>query len=314
MTPGCFSTSRVVAALALLWFLAALGCGRQAPALGASAAEGLRVVATHSILGDIVAHVGGDRVRITTLVGPDGDAHTFEPKPSDAAALCDAALVFENGLGLEAHWLDKLYKASGTKAARVVASRGIAARTLEEDGRQETDPHCWHDVRNVILMAGNVREALAAADPSGAAAYEANAQRYLASLEELDRSLVSAVQALPPGRRILMTSHDSLGYFAGRYGFKILSSPLGSASTEASDPSAAKIAQAISEIRGAGVPAVFIENMHNPKVMQQIARDAGVKVVTELYTDALGPQGSPGETYLKMMRFNVDAIVGALKP
>ena len=286
-------------------------CGRQQPPMPPDGR--VPVVATFSILGDIAANVGGDRIALTTLVGPNGDAHAYEPTPGDAQILAGAAVVFENGLGFET-WLDKLCQASQTTARRVIVTQGITPRTLIEGGRQETDPHCWHDVRNTIEMTREVADALAQADPAGAATYQANARTYLANLDELDRYIAAQVRTLPPERRVLLTSHDSLGYFARRYGFRVLGASLTSVSTEAGDPSARKIAAVIQEIRQAGVPAIFTENMENPKLMEQIAAEAGVRVDTSLYTDALGAKGSPGETYLKMMRANVDTLVGLLKP
>jgi zinc/manganese transport system substrate-binding protein len=272
-----------------------------------------RIVVTHSILADITANIAGDRWEIVSLVGPDGDAHTYEPTPADLRSMGGAKLVVETGFGFEP-WLDKLYQSSGSKAGRVVASQGIKPRTLIEEGRQEIDPHCWQDVRGAMQIARNIADALAKADPQGAATYQSNLQGYLAKLEELDGYIVQRVESLPGDRRILLTSHDSLGYFAARYGFKQLGSALASLTTEAGDPSALKIKTVIEEIRRSKVPAIFTENMHSPKLMEQIGKEAGIRVDTTLYTDALGAKGSPGETYFKMMRYNVDRIVGLLKP
>lgn len=273
----------------------------------------LRVVVTHSILSEIVVNVGDDRLDVVTLVGPNSDVHTYEPTPADAKAVAGAAVIVENGLAFEP-WIDKLYQSSGSKAMRVVASQGFKPRTLVEEGREEVDPHCWQDVKGAMQMTRNVADGLAKTDPAGTQTYRSNAQAYLARLEDLDRYIVEKVQTLPPDRRILLTSHDSLGYFANRYGFKVLGSALASLTTEMGDPSAQKIAVVIDEIRQSKVPTIFMENMHNPKVLEQIGKEAGVRVDTSLYTDALGPKGSPGESYLKMMRFNVDTIVGSLKP
>jgi zinc/manganese transport system substrate-binding protein len=300
--------------LALLGTLAAAlptGCERSQPA---PAGHGpLRLVVTHSILGDLVARVSADRAALTVFVGPDGDAHTYEPTPADARALADADLLIENGLGFEP-WIDKLYNASGSHARRIVASAGLQPRTLTEDGRTETDPHCWQDVRRAIRMVQNIADALANADPPGAAAYRANAAAYIAQLQELDDYIVHQTQSLPPERRVLVTSHDALGYFAERYGFKIVGSALASVTTEAADPSAQQMAAVIREVEAAHVPAVFTENMQNPHLMQQIASEAHVHICTSLYTDALGPPGSPGATYAGMMRHNIDAIVESLRP
>jgi zinc/manganese transport system substrate-binding protein len=298
--------------LAALAVLATLlpACGRDAPT---DSRGHLHAVATFSILGDMVSQIGADRVVLSVLVGPNGDAHTYQPTPADARALSRADLLFENGLGFEA-WIDKLYQASDSKAVRIVASAGVKPRTLSAGGHEETDPHCWQNPRNAILMAQNIAAALAKADPAGAAFYQQHATAYIAQLQGLDDYIASQVQTLPPQRRVLVTSHDALGYFADRYGFKVIGSALASVTTEAADPSARQMAAVIEEIRAAHVPAVFTENMENPKLLAQIAGEAHVHVDTSLYTDALGPSATRGQTYLGMMRYNIDTIVGALRP
>jgi len=301
-------------AIAAVWGLMTLcttSCKRAEPVPKGNGR--LQVVVTHSILSDIVGNVGDDRLEVVTLVGPNGYVHTYEPTPADTRAVSSASVIMENGLAFEP-WIDKLYKSSGSKAVRVVASQGFRPRTLMEGGREETDPHCWQDVHGAMQMTHNVADALAKADPAGASAYRANAQAYLTKLDVLDRYIVQKVQTLPPDRRILVTSHDSLGYFAERYGFKVLGSALGSLTTEGGDPSAQKIAAVVEEVRQSKVPTIFTENMQSPKLMEQIGKEAGVRVDTSLYTDALGPRGNPGETYLGMMRYNVDTIVSLLKP
>jgi ABC-type Zn uptake system ZnuABC Zn-binding protein ZnuA len=275
-----------------------------------SPGDRLRVVATYSVLGDLTQHVGGDKIALRTLVGPDGDAHTFEPSPA-AAALADAQLVFENGLEFET-WLDKLYEASRSTAPRVVVTEGIAPRTLIEDGREEPDPHVWHDVTLAMQMTRNVRDALSTADPANAATYSANAEAYLSDLQALDLWAVMQVQTIPNNRRKLVTSHDALGYFAARYGFQIVGAALPSFSTEVAEPSAAELAKLASGIRAVGVPAIFAENVHNPQLVERLATEAGVVVAPPLYTDALGKPGSEGDTYVKMVRWNVSTIAGAL--
>ena len=272
----------------------------------------LKVVATFSILGDITNNIGGDKIDLTVLVGPDADPHTFEPVPSDSATLNATALIFENGLGFEA-WLDDLYAASGSTATRVVVTQGIEPGQIavgEETG--ETDPHAWQNVYYSIHMAEVVRDALSQADPANAVAYQLNANHYVTQLLDLDTYIVEKVQTLPTEQRKLVTDHDAFGYFAARYGFTVVGTALGSVSTEAADPSAADIAQLVADIQATGTKAIFAENIENPQLMQQIADQTGVKVGPPLYSDALGQPGTDGETYLKMMRYNVDAIVGAL--
>lgn len=303
---------RIVAALlAALCAVVVAACGGGSAADPARPTDDrLRVVATFSILGDVVANVGGDRVALTTLVGPDGDAHVYEPTPQDAAAIANAAVVFENGLGFEA-WLDELVEGSGTTAVRVVTTNGIEAGVLVEEGVEEQDPHVWQDVRNEIVVAEHVRDALVAADPDGKDAYEANAAAYMDELEALDAEIEERVASLPAERRKLVTTHDAFGYFARRYGFEIVGTAL-PLSTEAADPAAGDVAALVDRIEAAGVPAIFAENIENQALLERIANDAGVEPGPDLYSDALGPAGSAGATYLGMMRTNVDAIVGAL--
>jgi len=295
-----------------------------APVVSPPPTKRLSVVATFSILGDLVRSVGGDGVELTLLVGPGQDAHTFQPSPADGAKLARADLVFENGLGFEG-WLEELYRASGSRARRVVVTEGIAAQKggpAHAEGEAEAeaghsngelDPHVWQDVRLASHMAGRIGEALAQADPASAALYRANAERYQQELRTLDAWVVDQVQSLPEARRTLVTNHDSLGYFASRYGFTILGTAIPGVSTEASEPAAADLVKLIGRIKSAQVPAIFVENVANPKLMERIAREAGVAVAPPLYTDALGPPGSPVDSYPKMVRHNVSTIVGALR-
>ena len=284
----------------------------------------VQVVASFSILGDLVKNVGGEVVEVTTLIGPGVDAHTYDPAPPDLVVLTKADVIFENGLGFEP-WLDRFFASAQPSGARVVVTEGITSREAGadehegevqvEDGGSEHgqfDPHVWHDVANVVVMVGNIRDALVAADPARAELYEANAAAYIAELEALDASIREQVGTLPQERRKLVTSHDTFGYFAGAYGFEVLGTALGSLSTEAGDPSARDIATLITEIEEAGGPAIFAENVANPDLMESIAAEAGVELAPPLYTDALGPPGSPGETYMGMMQSNVTTIVDAL--
>jgi zinc/manganese transport system substrate-binding protein len=289
-----------------------------APAASSVPAGTLKVVVTYSILGDLVQNVGGDRIDLVILVGADGDTHTYEPTPGDSRALAEADLVIENGLELEG-WIDELYQSSGSRAIRVAASDGIEPLPVADahrqgvDGRSEIDPHIWHSVPNAIQMVKNIRATLAGADAANAAVYQANTEAYIAQLTELDGYIRAQIDTVPPERRKLVTNHDALGYFAKAYGFTLLGDALGSVSTEAAEPSAAQIAAVSDSIRREGVPAVFTENIEGSRVIEQIAKEAGVKVAAPLYTDALGPAGSDGATYLQMMRYNVDVIVSALR-
>jgi zinc/manganese transport system substrate-binding protein len=281
----------------------------------------LTVVATHSILGDAIANIGGDKIELAVLVPAGGDAHTFEPSPQDSAKISNADLLFENGLEFET-WLNDMYTASGSQATRIVVSDGVQPREIEEEGHEEEgeghdhgqhDPHIWQSVSNWIIAVQNIRDALVKADPTNAETYTTNAEAYITQLQTLDTYIFDQVRTLPEEHRKLITSHDALGYFADRYGFEIVGTAITPASTETADPSAQEIATLIEEIKAVGVPAIFAENVHNPKLMEQIANEAGVTLAPSLYTDALGPAGSEGDTYLKMMHYNVNVIVEALK-
>jgi zinc/manganese transport system substrate-binding protein len=311
--------AHALCALMLLAWLTVRPLAAQTP----GAAEPLQVVATFSIVGDLVQQVAGDEVAVTTLIGPGVDAHTYDPAPADLVALENADLIVENGLGFEP-WLDQFLASAGAPATRVVASAGITPRVLAagegdagdagEDAHEagESDPHVWHDVANAIVMVENIRDALVAADPAHAARYEENAAAYIAELRALDEWIREEVATIPDERRKLVTSHDTFGYFAAAYGFAVIGTALGSLSTEAGDPSAQQIVLLIEQIRAAGVPAIFAENVANPDLMESLAAEAGVVLAPPLYTDALGPAGSPGATYDGMMRANVTTIVDAL--
>lgn len=303
------------------------------------AGEKLKVVATYSIVGDMVQNVGGAAIDLRVLVGPDGDAHTFEPTPQDGVALKEAQLIVENGLEFES-WLDELYTSSGSQAVRAALSDGIEplaapeegehhedeqghsegeapstaeAHAEDEHGHGEYDPHIWHSTANAAVMVKNIQNALSTVDPANAATYTANAEKYLAEITALETFIKEQANSLPAERRKLVTSHDTFAYFARDYGFEIVGTALGSISTESGDPAADELAGLVNDIKAAGVPSIFAENVANEKLMSQIAAEAGVKLAPTLYTDALGEPGSAGETYLKMMRYNVETIVTALK-
>lgn len=288
-----------------------------ATAIPAAGTFRLRVVATFSVLGDIVHNVAGDLVEFTTMVPAGGDAHTFDPSPADNVTLVEADLVFENGLGFES-WLPDLFTAAGSRARRVVVTEGIDLLSStddeheDEDQNEEFDPHVWHDVDNVLHMVERIRDALITADPANANAFRANAETYIQQLKQLDAFVVERVNTLPAERRKLVTTHDTFGYFARRYGFEIVGTALGSASTEVADPAAGDIAALVEQIKATGVPAIFTENIESGSLTESIAHEAGVELAPVLYTDALGGPGSEGETYEQMIRYNVETIVTAL--
>lgn len=271
----------------------------------------LNVVATFSILGDFAKNVGGDRVSATTLVGQNSDTHVYTPTPADAKKIADAKLVIVNGLGLEG-WLPRLVKSSGSKAVTVVATKGITARKIE-DGHShdpaDADPHAWQSVPNAKIYVANIRDALVAADPVGAEAYKANATAYLAKLDALDRDVREAVAKIPPERRSVISTHDAFGYFAAAYGIKFIA-PQG-VSTE-SEPSARDIAAIISQIKKQKIPAVFLENVSDPRLMRRIAAETGANIGGTLYSDSLTDEKGPAPTYIDMVRHNIKALTSAL--
>ena len=281
----------------------------------------LPVVASFSILGDMTQRVGGERIAVTTLVGPDGDAHVFEPGPADAKAVAAARVLVVNGLGFEG-WMDRLEQAAGFQGVEAVASAGIAPLSMaeaDEDGHDDhdhdhghdgVDPHAWQNVANAQAYIRNIAAALERADPEGAAVYRANAQAYLAELEALDAEIRAAMTAIPAPQRVLVTSHDAFGYFAAAYGVTVLA-PQGM-STE-SEASAADVAGLIRQIRADGVRAVFVENITNPRLLEQVSRETDAAIGGVLFSDALSPPGGPAATYVEMMRHNAWTIASALQ-
>lgn len=276
----------------------------------AFAADKLPVMASFSILGDLVQVVGGDRVAVTTLVGPDEDAHVFEPKAADAKNLLQTRLLVTNGLGFEP-WAQKLAKSAGYKGQSVVASQGIKARTMAgEKGKSETDPHAWQDPTYIAAYVRNIAAALSKLDPAGSTIYQANSAAYVKQLDALDADAKTAFAAIPADKRKVMTSHDAFGYFGARYGIQFLA-PQGM-STDA-EPSAKQVAQLIRQIQKEKIKAVFVENMSSPKLLSQLSKDAGVTVGAALYVDALSKAGGPADTYLKMIRHNVALLTAGMK-
>jgi zinc/manganese transport system substrate-binding protein len=273
------------------------------------AQEKLKVVATFSILSDFVKNVGGDRVDVRSLVGPNGDAHVYQPTPGDAKTIADAKVVFVNGLGFEG-WIARLIKASASKAAMVTATKGVKPRKAEDDhGHGDADPHAWQSVANAKIYVANIRDGLAAADPAGKSAYEANAAAYLARLEALDAEVKAEVAKIPADRRKIITTHDAFGYFAGAYGVSFIA-PQG-VSTE-SEVSARDVAKIITQIRKQKIPAVFLENVSDKRLLERIAQEGGARIGGTLYSDALTDEKGLAPTYIDMMRHNVKQLSTAL--
>ena len=268
----------------------------------------LPVVATFSILADFARNVGGERIEVAALVGPDGDTHVYQPKPADAEKLSAARLILVNGLGLEG-WIDRLIKASGAEAPVIVATKGINPQKMREEGRIGPDPHAWQSIANAKIYVANIRDGLIAADPEGQAAYRANAASYLEKLDVLEKEVLAEIAKIPPGRRQIITTHDAFGYFGTAYGFRFIAPEGISTETEASARDVAKI---IRQIRAQKIPAVFLENVTDPRLARSIAAESGAKIGGTLYSDALSPPDGPASTYIDMMRNNVRELSAAL--
>lgn len=276
------------------------------------AAEPVPVVASFSILGDLVQVVGGERVKLTTLAGPNADAHAFTPSPRDARAVLNARLFVINGLNFEP-WAQKLAKSAGFKGVTVVASTGVPARKMQEindsHSHQEADPHAWQIPENVVLYVKNIAAGLSRVDPEGAATYQANAAAYAEELKKFDAWAKAQFASIPVARRKVITSHDAFGYFAAHYQISFLAPEGISTDTE---PSARHVAELIRQMKREQIKAVFVENMRNPKLMAQLGRDAGATVGGTLYSDALSGPEEPGSSYLKLMRHNVTQLVAGM--
>lgn len=294
-----------------------IGLAAVSAALPASAQQApkLKVVATFSILGDFARNVGGDRADVMTLVGSNGDVHVYTPTTADAEAIRNAKLVIVNGLGLEG-WLPRLVESSGSNAVTVLATRGIAPRKtgpgeiLSRDrGAGALDPHAWQAVENAEIYVANIRDAMVAADPANAATYRANASAYQAKLEALDRDVREAIARIPAERRKVISTHDAFGYFAAAYDITFVA-PQG-VSTE-TEPSAGDIATIIAQIKKEKIPAVFLENITDPRLMRQIASETGVAIGGTLYSDSLTDRNGEAPSYVEMIRHNIRTIASAL--
>jgi zinc/manganese transport system substrate-binding protein len=268
------------------------------------AAERLNVVASFSILGDFVRQVGGDRVNLTTLVGPNSDVHVYTPPPSDAKTVADARLLVINGFGLEG-WLPRLLQSSGSNAEIVEATRGVAPLKLEGSA----DPHAWQSVANAKIYVANIRDALIAADPADTETFRARADRYLGELDGLDTDVRGEIAKIPTGRRKVISTHDAFGYFAAAYGIAFIA-PLG-VSTE-SEPSARDIARIIAQVRSAKIPAVFLENISDDRLVGRIAAETGARIGGTLFSDSLTDEKGDAPTYIAMVRHNIKALTSAL--
>jgi zinc/manganese transport system substrate-binding protein len=271
-------------------------------------AKTLDVVASFTVLADVVKQVGGEHVNVASLVGPNGDPHEFEPTPDNAKDLKNAGLVFVSGLGLEG-WMDRLITASGYTGNPVVVSDGVDLRQMDEDGKTVTDPHVWNSPKNVKVWVSNIERALIAADPEDAADFTANAAKYQAELDQLSAYAKEKLDAIPEEKRKILTSHDAFGYLGRDFGVTFLS-PLG-VSTE-TEASAADVAELIDQIKKEGISVYFFENSNDPRLVQQVATATGAKPGGELYVESLSRDDGPTPTYAKMFTFNIDQIAAAI--
>ena len=282
------------------------------PAL-AQPADKPKVVASFSILGDLARQIGGDRIAVETIVGANADAHSFAPKPADAKTLAQARLVVVNGLGFDA-WSKRLIEAAGYKGETLVASAGVTPRKAQDDehdhGHAEIDPHAWHDPANVKIYVANLRDALTRVDPAGRETYAARADAYGKQLDALQTEIAATFAAIPKERRRIVTTHEAFGYFGQAFGVAFVAAQ--GVSGEG-DISAKRLGALIRQIRAEKIPAVFLENLNDPRLAERLAKETGARIGGALHADALTPMGGPASTYLDLMRSNAKTIADALR-
>lgn len=277
----------------------------------AQAAPAIRVLASFSILADLVRQVGSEAVEVDSLVGPNGDVHVYEPRPKDLRTLLAAKLLVRNGLGLEG-WMDRLTQAAGFQGRVVVAAEKVVPRTMKEDsGAIATDPHAWQDPRNAVLYVQAITQGLVSVDPASAASYQERAMRYTAQINKADAWIATTLGGIPADQRRIITTHDAFGYYGARYGVEFLA-PEG-INTEF-EPSAKSIAALVAQIKREKIRAVFIENMTSPRMAEMLARETGAVLGGTVYSDALSPPGGPAATYLDMLRHNTTLFAAAMRP
>jgi zinc/manganese transport system substrate-binding protein len=295
----------------LVGFLTAVGL---LAIVGQAAAEALNVVASFSILGDLTQRVGGERVRVHVLVGRDADAHVYQPTPADARTIAQAGLVVVNGFGFEG-WIERLVKSSGYRGTVLTASAGVTTlkrpRATDAAGQHdgEIDPHAWQDLANARRYVDNIARALGEADPAGEAVFQANAAKYKREISALDADIRKTFSALPPARLKVVTTHDAFGYFGRAYGIAFIA-PVG-INTDA-EPSAADVGRVIRQIRREKIPAVFIESVSDPRLLERIRQESGARIGGTLYSDSLSKPDGPAPTYLDLIRHNATTLAAAL--
>jgi ABC-type Zn uptake system ZnuABC Zn-binding protein ZnuA len=295
-------TSGILCLIAMVVLSA--GCAR--PSTG-----GLEVLATETFLGDMTQNVAGSRVHVDVLLPAGMDPHEFQPTPQDAIKIEQSKVLVVNGLGLEA-WLTNSLLQNASGASLVVASEGLKPLADPSGQHNQGDPHMWMNPLNVVQYVNNIRDGLSKSDPAGSAAYAANAEAYDAQLKALDEWIRSQIAQIPPERRLLVTNHDSLGYFAEAYGFRLVGTVIPGISTDAST-SAQEVASLIQTIKSNAAPAIFVDVSENPKLAEQIASESGARVVTGLYIGTLSAPNGPAPTYIDMMKYDVTLLVDALR-
>jgi ABC-type Zn uptake system ZnuABC Zn-binding protein ZnuA len=305
---GMMTANRSVCGISLALLVAALGLAACGSGSQVESRATVKVLATTTQIQDFVRNVGGDRITVIPVLGPDEDPHEYQPTAADARNVAEASLILANGIGLEP-WFDRLAQnaRSGVPVVKVGEQSGIAVKTDEA----EQDPHVWFDPTNAQRMVLTIRDTLATADPAGKDVYTGNAASYNAKLDKLDADINGMWAAVPQRQRRLVTSHEGFGYYVGRYGLFFVGSILRSLNTEA-EPSARELQQLVQDVRAQGVRAIFTESSINPRLAQQISEQTGVRVSSSLYSDSLGKPGSEGDTYIKMMLFNTQTMIDGM--
>jgi|AutmiccommuBRH23_1029490.scaffolds.fasta_scaffold00536_38 ABC-type Zn uptake system ZnuABC Zn-binding protein ZnuA len=281
----------------------------------------LKVLAVESFLADIVQNVAGDRLEVETLMPKGLDPHSFEPTPRDIARISDSDILFINGAGFET-WFDDIIENLPENLVVVEASAGLESRIVEEEEHEEEDeleeehdheidPHFWLDPNLVITYVENIRDGLIAIDPEGKDIYSSNTEEYIQQLRDLDVYIQEKIAVIPTEQRLIVTNHESFGYFADRYGFEIVGTIIHSVSSSAS-PSALQMAQLVDQIQASGAIAIFLETGTNPKLAEQLAKETDIKIIYDLYTHSVSDSGGKASTYMDLMKYNVDQIVNAL--
>jgi len=269
--------------------------------------KSLNVIASFSILGDIVKNIGKDKVTVKSIVGPNGDAHVYEPRPDDIKLISESDIVFINGMGFEG-WLNRLIKSSGFKGPIITSTTNIHPSLVFEEKLIE-DPHAWHSISNIKIYIYNITKALQDLDPENADYYESNAQSYIKRLNDLDAKIREEVDKVPPPKRKVITAHDAFGYFGNTYGIQFLA-PIGTSTC--CEAKVKDIISLIKQIKEYGVKTIFVENITNPRVIQQISRETGAKIGNELYSDALSESDGPAASYIDMMEYNFSLLIESM--